>query len=98
MVEAGMAGWPTPRRAPDGHAGGMTATTSTEGRGPAARAAGAAPRCPAAAAGPGVQVAGLGKKFGRAVAVDDVSFTVSYGRITGFLGPNGAGKTTTLRM
>jgi ABC-2 type transport system ATP-binding protein len=32
------------------------------------------------------------------MAVDEVSFTVSYGRITGFLGPNGAGKTTTLRM
>jgi ABC-2 type transport system ATP-binding protein len=32
------------------------------------------------------------------MAVEDVSFTVSYGRITGFLGPNGAGKTTTLRM
>jgi ABC-2 type transport system ATP-binding protein len=43
-------------------------------------------------------VAGLRKKFGRVAAVDDVSFTVSYGRITGFLGPNGAGKTTTLRM
>jgi ABC-2 type transport system ATP-binding protein len=43
-------------------------------------------------------VTGLRKKFGRVTAVDDVSFTVSYGRITGFLGPNGAGKTTTLRM
>jgi ABC-2 type transport system ATP-binding protein len=32
------------------------------------------------------------------MAVENVSFTVSYGRITGFLGPNGAGKTTTLRM
>jgi ABC-2 type transport system ATP-binding protein len=43
-------------------------------------------------------VAGLRKKFGHVVAVDDVSFTVSYGKVTGFLGPNGAGKTTTLRM
>jgi ABC-2 type transport system ATP-binding protein len=43
-------------------------------------------------------VAGLRKKFGRVAAVEDVSFTASYGRITGFLGPNGAGKTTTLRM
>ena len=47
---------------------------------------------------PAVQAAGLRKEFGHVVAVDDVSFTVSYGRITGFLGPNGAGKTTTLRM
>ena len=76
----------------------MTATTSTEGSGPAGRTAGAAPRRPAATAGPAIQVAGLRKKFGRVAAVDDVSFTVSYGRITGFLGPNGAGKTTTLRM
>jgi ABC-2 type transport system ATP-binding protein len=48
--------------------------------------------------GPAIEAVGLRKKFGRVVAVDDVSFTVSYGRITGFLGPNGAGKTTTLRM
>jgi ABC-2 type transport system ATP-binding protein len=76
----------------------MTATTSTEGGRPTAGLAGAAPRRPSATAGPAIQVAGLRKKFGRVVAVDDVSFTVSYGRITGFLGPNGAGKTTTLRM
>jgi ABC-2 type transport system ATP-binding protein len=42
-------------------------------------------------------VAGLSKRFGPTVAVRNLSFTVSYGRITGFLGPNGAGKTTTLR-
>ena len=41
---------------------------------------------------------GLRKKFGHLAAVQDVSFTVAYGRVTGFLGPNGAGKTTTLRM
>ena len=41
----------------------------------------------------------LSKRFGRKVlAVDDVSFRVETGTITGFLGPNGAGKTTTLRM
>src|SRR4051794_17305828 len=40
----------------------------------------------------------LTKKFGSLTAVDDLSFTVQPGRITGFLGPNGAGKTTTLRM
>jgi ABC-2 type transport system ATP-binding protein len=46
---------------------------------------------------PAIEVAGLSKRFGRTKAVDDLSFTVSYGRVTGFLGPNGAGKTTTLR-
>ena len=41
----------------------------------------------------------LSKRFGKKVlAVDDVSFSVEPGTITGFLGPNGAGKTTTLRM
>ena len=40
----------------------------------------------------------LSKAFGAVQAVDDLSFTVSPGRVTGFLGPNGAGKTTTLRM
>jgi ABC-2 type transport system ATP-binding protein len=45
-----------------------------------------------------VAVEGLSKRFGAVVAVDDLSFTVEPGRVTGFLGPNGAGKTTTLRM
>jgi ABC-2 type transport system ATP-binding protein len=76
----------------------MTATTGTEGSGPAARHTLAAARRPPATVSPAIQVVGLRKKFGRAIAVEDVSFTVSYGRITGFLGPNGAGKTTTLRM
>ncbi|MCL2652823.1 MAG: ATP-binding cassette domain-containing protein [Propionibacteriaceae bacterium] len=44
-----------------------------------------------------VEVTHLTKRFGRLKAVDDLSFTVEPGRITGFLGPNGAGKTTTLR-
>jgi ABC-2 type transport system ATP-binding protein len=48
-----------------------------------------------------IEVAGLTKRFGRGTAavtaVDDLSFTVLPGRVTGFLGPNGAGKTTTLR-
>ena len=39
----------------------------------------------------------LTKRFGSVLAVDDLSFTVEPGRVTGFLGPNGAGKTTTLR-
>ncbi|MCW2696137.1 MAG: transporter related protein [Modestobacter sp.] len=41
---------------------------------------------------------GLSKTFGQVRAVDDLSFTVEPGQVTGFLGPNGAGKTTTLRM
>lgn len=40
----------------------------------------------------------LSKSFGSVRAVDDLSFEVTPGRVTGFLGPNGAGKTTTLRM
>jgi ABC-2 type transport system ATP-binding protein len=45
-----------------------------------------------------IVVAGLSKSFGAVRAVDDLSFTVEPGSVTGFLGPNGAGKTTTLRM
>jgi ABC-2 type transport system ATP-binding protein len=45
-----------------------------------------------------VEVRGLTKRFGSVLAVDDLSFSVEPGRVTGFLGPNGAGKTTTLRM
>jgi ABC-2 type transport system ATP-binding protein len=45
-----------------------------------------------------VSVRGLTKRFGHVTAVDDLTFDVPAGRITGFLGPNGAGKTTTLRM
>ena len=40
----------------------------------------------------------LTKQYPKVRAVDDLSFTVEPGRVTGFLGPNGAGKTTTLRM
>jgi ABC-2 type transport system ATP-binding protein len=40
----------------------------------------------------------LTKRYGAAAAVDRLTFTVPYGRVTGFLGPNGAGKSTTLRM
>lgn len=49
-------------------------------------------------AGPALAVEGLAKSFGAIRAVDDLSFEVRPGRVTGFLGPNGAGKTTTLRM
>lgn len=44
-----------------------------------------------------IEVTNLTKRFGDNTAVDDVSFTVQPGHVTGFLGPNGAGKTTTLR-
>ncbi|SNS91564.1 ABC-2 type transport system ATP-binding protein [Streptosporangium subroseum] len=40
----------------------------------------------------------LTKRYGPTVAVDELSFTVESGRVTGFLGPNGAGKSTTMRM
>jgi ABC-2 type transport system ATP-binding protein len=45
-----------------------------------------------------VSVRGLSKRFGRVQAVQDITFDVPAGEVTGFLGPNGAGKTTTLRM
>jgi len=45
-----------------------------------------------------IQINGLTKRFGDVAAVDNLSFEVAEGSITGFLGPNGAGKTTTLRM
>ena len=43
-------------------------------------------------------VRGLSKRYGGLRAVDDLTFTLQRGTITGFLGPNGAGKTTTLRL
>src|SRR6266568_1511644 len=45
-----------------------------------------------------IEVERLSKRFGPVTAVDDLSFTVRPGRVTGFLGPNGAGKTTTMRI
>lgn len=45
-----------------------------------------------------IEVIGLTKRYGGKTAVDDLSFTVRPGHVTGFLGPNGAGKTTTLRV
>jgi ABC-2 type transport system ATP-binding protein len=44
-----------------------------------------------------IEVEGLSKKFGSTLAVDDLTFSVEPGKITGFLGPNGAGKSTTMR-
>ncbi len=45
-----------------------------------------------------IEVTGLTKRYGKDVAVNDVSFSVAPGKVTGFLGPNGAGKSTTMRM
>jgi ABC-2 type transport system ATP-binding protein len=45
-----------------------------------------------------IEIRHLTKRFGATVAVDDLSFDVEPGKVTGFLGPNGAGKTTTLRL
>jgi ABC-2 type transport system ATP-binding protein len=45
-----------------------------------------------------IEVTGLCKRFGRTVALDGLSFTVTPGNVTGFVGPNGAGKSTTMRV
>ena len=45
-----------------------------------------------------IEAHGLTKRYGRTVAVDDLSFGVDAGRVTGFVGPNGAGKSTTMRL
>jgi ABC-2 type transport system ATP-binding protein len=45
-----------------------------------------------------IEIHQLTKRFGGRIAVDELSFRVEPGRVTGFLGPNGAGKSTTLRM
>jgi len=45
-----------------------------------------------------IEARGLIKRYGSTLAVDDLSFTIHPGMVTGFLGPNGAGKTTTMRL
>jgi ABC-2 type transport system ATP-binding protein len=45
-----------------------------------------------------IEAQGLTKRYGDHIAVENLSFTVRPGRVTGFLGPNGSGKTTTMRM
>lgn len=45
-----------------------------------------------------IEVAGLRKRFGPALALDGMTFTVPPGQITGFIGPNGAGKSSTMRV
>jgi ABC-2 type transport system ATP-binding protein len=63
-------------------------TTSTTGASSSAESLGS----------PAIAVRGLTKRFGAVSAVDDLTFEVRPGRVTGFLGPNGAGKSTTMRM
>ncbi len=45
-----------------------------------------------------IEVKNVTKKYGKTVAVDDISFTINEGEIIGLLGPNGAGKSTTMNM
>ena len=45
-----------------------------------------------------IEAVGLTKRYGSKTAVDNISFTVEPGTVTGFLGPNGAGKSTTMRL
>jgi ABC-2 type transport system ATP-binding protein len=47
---------------------------------------------------PAISVNGLTKRYGKVIAVQDLTFALEPGTITGFLGPNGAGKSTTLRL
>jgi ABC-2 type transport system ATP-binding protein len=68
-------------------------TTTTDGR---PRPVAPSPRPPSV--GSVVEVRSLSKRFGEVTAVDDVSFSLEAGTVTGFLGPNGAGKTTTLKV
>jgi ABC-2 type transport system ATP-binding protein len=69
-----------------------TTTTTTQ----AGRPGATAPTEPIAS--PVIVARGLTKRFGAVTAVDDLTFEVRPGRVTGFLGPNGAGKSTTMRM
>src|SRR6516164_9136399 len=45
-----------------------------------------------------IEIRGLSKRYGEKLAVNNLSFDVLPGKVTGFLGPNGAGKTTTMRL
>jgi ABC-2 type transport system ATP-binding protein len=68
----------------------QTASTGRPGEGSVARHSDRIAR-------PAISVRGLTKRFGDVTAIEDLTFEVRPGRVTGFLGPNGAGKSTTLR-
>ncbi|GGK81247.1 ABC transporter ATP-binding protein [Planomonospora parontospora subsp. parontospora] len=70
-------------------------TTFEDGTGDFRRLPGAGP---VRSVGRVIEVRNLSKRYGGTVAVDELSFAVRPGRVTGFLGPNGAGKSTTMRM
>jgi ABC-2 type transport system ATP-binding protein len=72
---------------------GPTATQSTDGR-PARKPT--SPESPTR--DPVVTVSSLSKRYGEVLAVDEITFSLQAGTVTGYLGPNGAGKTTTLRL
>jgi ABC-2 type transport system ATP-binding protein len=88
-----MACWPRRRRRAAAIVEDMYESDS-KNTGALALRAGATPGRDSATA---IEVIRLSKRYGATVAVEDLSFTASYGRIVGFLGPNGAGKTTTMR-
>src|SRR5438067_8105003 len=56
------------------------------------------PAAPPSGLQPALSATNLTKRYGTVLAVDDLTFALAPGSITGFLGPNGAGKTTTLRL
>lgn len=84
---------PNPRESP------VTRTPSGAARAPLAGAVTTMARPSRSGAGPStIEARGLTKHYGEKLAVDDLSFDVRAGHVTGFLGPNGAGKSTTMRM
>jgi ABC-2 type transport system ATP-binding protein len=76
----------------------MSATGPAPARGVTDRASAVPVRTERQLRDPVVAVSSLTKRYGEVVAVDELTFSLAAGTITGFLGPNGAGKTTTLRL
>src|SRR5829696_9546811 len=74
------------------------AASGRRGQGALRRCLASRPERPVATEAMMITVSGLTKKYGERTVVDDVSFSLDPGTVTGFLGPNGAGKTTTMRM